>query len=401
MSAPAAANVPRRRSSRESRLGGFWRRGFWRRGFWRRTWAMLIKEFIQLKRDRVSFAMIIMIPLVQLLLFGYAINTNPRHLPTAVLLQEQSDLGRSVLKAIQNTAYFDVTHVVNNEAEFDRLLASGTVLFAIEIPANFERMVRRGDRPALLVAADATDPVAAGSAMAALGNLVQSALQHDRAIPDSATPAFEIRTHARYNPAANTSFNIVPGLVGTILTMTMLIFTALSVTREIERGTMESLLSMPIRPVEVMFGKIIPYVIVGFVQASLIVSIGVLLFGVPILGSVPLLITLSTLFAASNLAVGYTFSTVAQNQLQAVQMTFFFFLPNFLLSGFAFPFRGMPQWAQWIGEVLPLTHFIRIVRGIMLKGNGFADMQMDVAALIIFMIAAMALALFRFRKTLD
>jgi ABC-2 type transport system permease protein len=233
---------------------------------------MLIKEFIQLKRDRVSFAMIVMIPLVQLLLFGYAINTNPRHLPTAVLLQEQSDLGRSVLKAIQNTAYFDVTHVVDNEAEFDRLLASGTVLFAIEIPANFERLVRRGDRPALLVAADATDPVAAGSAMAALGNLVQSALRHDRAIPDSATPAFEIRTHARYNPAANTSFNIVPGLVGTILTMTMLIFTALSVTREIERGTMESLLAMPITPVEIMLGKIIPYIIVGFVQAALIIQ---------------------------------------------------------------------------------------------------------------------------------
>ena len=212
-------------------------------GFWRRTWAMLIKEFIQLKRDRVSFAMIILIPLVQLLLFGYAINTNPRHLPTAVLLQEQSDLGRSILKAIQNTAYFDVTHIVQDKTEFDHLLASGAVLFAIEIPANFERAVRRGDRPALLVAADATDPVAAGSAMAALGTLVQTALQHDRAVPDGAAPPFEIRTHARYNPAANTSFNIVPGLVGTILTMTMLIFTALSVTREIERGTMESLLA--------------------------------------------------------------------------------------------------------------------------------------------------------------
>src|SRR5499433_3860662 len=209
--------------------------------FWRRTWAMLIKEFIQLKRDRVSFAMIIMIPLVQLLLFGYAINTNPRHLPTAVLLQEQSDLGRSILKALENTAYFDVTHVVKNEAEFDKLLASGTVLFAIEIPANFERAVRRGDRPAILVAADATDPVASGSAVAALGTLVQTALRYDRAVPDSAPAPFEIRTHARYNPAANTSLNIVPGLVGTILTMTMLIFTALSVTREIERGTMESL----------------------------------------------------------------------------------------------------------------------------------------------------------------
>jgi ABC-2 type transport system permease protein len=365
MSAPAAANVPRRRSSRESRLGGFWRRGFWRRGFWRRTWAMLIKEFIQLKRDRVSFAMIIMIPLVQLLLFGYAINTNPRHLPTAVLLQEQSDLGRSVLKAIQNTAYFDVTHVVNNEAEFDRLLASGTVLFAIEIPANFERMVRRGDRPALLVAADATDPVAAGSAMAALGNLVQSALQHDRAIPDSATPAFEIRTHARYNPAANTSFNIVPGLVGTILTMTMLIFTALSVTREIERGTMESLLAMPITPVEIMLGKIIPYIIVGFVS------------------------------------IGYTFSTVAQNQLQAMQMSMMFFLPNILLSGFMFPFAGMPKWAQWIGEFLPLTHYLRIVRGVMLKGANLSDLRYDTLALAGLMLIAMAVAISRFRRTLD
>src|SRR5689334_7304129 len=272
-------------------------------GFWRRTLAMLIKEFIQLKRDRVSFAMIVMIPLVQLLLFGYAINTNPRHLPTAVLLQEQSDLGRSILKAIQNTAYFDVTHIVHNETEFDRLLASGAVLFAIEIPANFERAVRRGDRPALLVAADATDPVAAGSAMAALGTLVQTALVHDRAVPDGAGAPFEIRTHARYNPAANTSLNIVPGLVGTILTMTMLIFTALSVTREIERGTMESLLAILITPVEIMLGKIIPYiiVIVGFVQAALIIAIGIGLFGVPLLGSLLLLALLSTLFITTNL----------------------------------------------------------------------------------------------------
>src|SRR5215468_5773460 len=267
-------------------------------GFWRRTWAMLIKEFIQLKRDRVSFAMIIMIPLVQLLLFGYAINTNPRHLPTAVLLQEQSDLGRSILKAIQNTAYFDVTHIVQDKSEFDHLLASGAVLFAIEIPANFERAVRRGDRPALLVAADATDPVAAGSAMAALGTLVQTALQHDRAVPDGAAPPFEIRTHARYNPAANTSFNIVPGLVGTILTMAMLI-----------------------TPVEIMLGKIIPYIVVGFVQAALIIAIGIGLFGVPLLGSLLLLALLSTLFITTNLSIGYTFSTIAQNQLQAMQMS--------------------------------------------------------------------------------
>jgi ABC-2 type transport system permease protein len=370
-------------------------------GFWRRTAAMLIKEFIQLKRDRVSFAMIVMIPLVQLLLFGYAINTTPRHLPTAVLLQEQTDLGRSILKALENTQYFRVTHVLNNEAEFDRLLTSGRVLFAIEIPANFERAVRRGDKPALLVAADATDPVAAGSAVGALATLVQTALQHDRAVPDSPVMPFEIRTHNRYNPAANTSLNIVPGLVGTILTMTMLIFTALSVTREVERGTMESLLSMPITPVEIMLGKIVPYVIVGFVQAALIIGIGIALFGVPLLGSLTLLALLSTLFITTNLAVGYTFSTVAQNQLQAMQMSMMFFLPNILLSGFMFPFAGMPDWAQWIGEFLPLTHYLRIVRAIMLKGATLNELHFDTLALAGLMLIAMMIAVTRFRRTLD
>jgi ABC-2 type transport system permease protein len=367
--------------------------------FWRRTWAMLIKEFIQLRRDRVSFAMIIMIPLLQLMLFGYAINTNPRHLPTAVLVQEQTDIGRSILKALENTAYFDVTHVLDNEAEFDRLLASGTVLFAVEIPANFERAVRRGDRPALLVAADATDPVAAGSAVAALAALVQTALAHDRAIPDRVAPPFDIRIHSRYNPAANTSFNIVPGLVGTILTMTMLIFTALAVTREVERGTMESLLSMPIRPVEIMLGKIIPYVIVGFVQAALIIGMG--MFGVPLLGSLLLLALLSTLFITTNLSIGYTFSTVAVNQLQAVQMAMMFFLPNILLSGFMFPFAGMPAWARWIGEALPLTHYLRIVRAIMLKGATLSDLTYDTWALAGLMLVAMTIAVTRFRRTLD
>ncbi len=370
-------------------------------GFWRKTWAMLVKEFIQLRRDRVSFAMIIMIPLVQLLLFGYAINTTPRDLPTAVLLQEHSDLGRSILAALRNTDYFKVTALPRNEAETDHLLASGQVLFVIEIPAGFERAVRRGDRPAMLVAADATDPVAAGSALSALGQVVQTALQHDRAIPEGMVPAFEIRTHARYNPAAQTQLNIVPGLVGTILTMTMLIFTALSVTREIERGTMESLLSMPITPFQIMLGKIIPYIIVGFVQAAMIIGIGVVLFGVPILGSVAMLAALSTLFIATNLSIGYTFSTVAQNQLQAMQMSIMFFLPNILLSGFMFPFAGMPVWAQWIGEALPLTHYLRIVRGIMLKDASMVDLQYDTIAMVILMVVAMTIAVTRFRRTLD
>ena len=370
-------------------------------GFFRKTWAVLIKEFIQLRRDRVSFAMIIMIPLVQLMLFGYAINTNPRNLPTAVLLQEHSDLGRSILAALKNTDYFRVTELPRNEAELDALLASGKVLFGVEVPANFERSVRRGEKPAMLIIADATDPVAAGSALGALAQVVQTALSHDRAIPDSAAPPFEIRTHARYNPAGVTQLNIVPGLVGTILTMTMLIFTALSVTREIERGTMETLLSMPITPVEIMLGKIVPYIMVGFVQASLIIGIGVLLFGVPIIGSLAVLAALSTLFIATNLSIGYTFSTVAQNQLQAMQMSLMFFLPNILLSGFMFPFAGMPVWAQWIGEALPLTHYLRIVRSIMLKGSSISDLHYDSAAMFVLMLIAMTIAVTRFRRTLD
>ncbi len=370
-------------------------------GFWRRTGAMLIKEFIQLRRDRVSFAMIVMIPVMQLMLFGYAINTTPRHMPTAVLLQEQSDVGRSILKAIENTAYFHVIRQVRDAAEFDQLLKSGTVLFGIEVPAQFERDLRRGDRPALLFAADATDPIAASTAMGSLNRIIESALVNDHAIPDATPGAFEIRAHARYNPAASTALNIVPGLVGTILTMTMLIFTALSVTREIERGTMESLLAMPITPIEVMLGKIIPYVLVGFIQAALIIGLGVGMFGVPVFGSIMLLALLSTLFITANLAIGYTFSTIAQNQLQAMQMSMMFFLPNILLSGFMFPFAGMPAWARWIGESLPLTHYLRIVRAIMLKGATLPDVRYDAAALFGLMLLAMAIAVMRFRRTLD
>ncbi len=370
-------------------------------GFWRRSYAMVLKEFIQLRRDRVSFAMIVMIPIMQLLLFGYAINTTPHNLPTAVLLQEDSDLARSVLKALENTAYFRFTRRVSTVQEFDDLLLSGKVLFGIEIPRGFERAVRRGDRPALLVAADATDPVAAGSALSALNVIVQTALQHDLFTGDPPSPPFEIRAHARYNPAASSRLNIVPGLVGTILTMTMLIFTALSVTREIERGTMESLLSMPIKPVEVMFGKIIPYVMVGFLQAAIVISIGVLLFGVPVYGSLLLLALLSTLFITANLSIGYTFSTIAQNQLQAMQMSIMFFLPSILLSGFMFPFMGMPVWAQYVGEGLPLTHYIRIVRAIMLKGSGLQHLQYDTLALFGLMLLAMTIAVTRFRRTLD
>lgn len=370
-------------------------------GFWRRTGAMLFKEFLQLRRDRVTFATMISIPLMQLVLFGYAINTLPRDLPTAVLMQESSDVGRTILKTLENTRYFKVTRRVRDEAEFDRLLQSGQVVFGVEIPVNFERDLRRGDRPAILVAADATDPVASGSALGALNDVVASALVNERQIPDSAPPPFDIRVHARYNPAQSSQLNIVPGLLGTILTLTMLIFTALSVTRETERGTMENLLSMPITPLEIMLGKITPYVAIGFLQAATIVVAGVVLFSVPIVGNLALLAALTTLFIATNLSVGYTFSTLAQNQLQAVQMSMMYFLPNMLLSGFLFPFAGMPLWAQWVGEALPLTHYLRIVRSIMLKGSTLADLQYDTVALACLMLVAMLIAVTRFRRTLD
>jgi len=372
-----------------------------RKGFWRKVGAMVLKEFVQLRRDRITFATIVTLPLMQLVLFGYAINTQPRNLPTAVLVQESSDVGRSILKALENTKYFKVTHHVRDEEEFDRVLASGEVLFAIEVPRGFERALRRGDKPALLVAADATDPVATGTALGALNNILQTALRNDRAIPDIGQAPFEIRSHARYNPAGVSQLNIVPGLMGTILTLTMLIFTALSVTREVERGTMESLLSMPITPFEIMLGKILPYVLIGFLQAALIVGAGVVLFQVPIIGDPLLLAALTTLFIATNLAIGYTFSTIAQNQLQAIQMAMMFFLPNLLLSGFAFPFLGMPRWAQLLAEWLPLTHFIRIVRAIMLKGSTLSDLHYDTLALVGLMLVAMTIAVTRFRRTLD
>ncbi len=370
-----------------------------------RVWAVFVKELIQLRRDRVTFATMIFIPVIQLLLFGYAINTDPKHLPTIVLVQDDSPFARSFLAAMRVSDYFRISELGTREEDIDRALLSGSALFAVQIPPNFGRDLMRGERPAILVVADATDPVATGGAVAALQGLMANVFSRDLIGPASYLAGkeqpFEVRIHRRYNPAGETQLNIVPGLMGTILTLTMLIFTALSVTREIERGTMESLLAMPIRPVEIMLGKIGPYVLVGAVQMTIILVAAHILFGVPVVGSLPLLLALTMLFIIANLSVGYTFSTVATSQLQAMQMSFFFFLPSILLSGFMFPFAGMPAWAQAIGEVLPLTHFLRIVRGIMLKGADFADLQYEVLALGGFMLAAMTIAVLRFRQTLD
>jgi ABC-2 type transport system permease protein len=368
---------------------------------WRRVGAMVIKEFLQLRRDRITLATMIIVPLIQLTLYGYAINTNPKNLPTAVLVQETSDVGRSILAAMQNTKYFQITHNVADVSALDRLLASGEVVFAVEIPVGFERDLRRGDRPDILVAADATDPVAVASAFGTLREIISSALVNDHAVPDGAEPAFEIREHRRYNPAGTTQLNIVPGLLGTILTLTMLIFTGLSVTREAEQGTMEGLLAMPITPFEIMLGKILPYVLVGFSQGILVLSAAVMLFGVPVVGNALLLAVLTILFITTNLSIGYTFSTFARTQLQSVQMVMMFFLPNILLSGFMFPFSGMPDWAQRISQFLPLTHYLRIVRSILLKGSTLSDLQGEAIWLGALTLIAMSVAVSRFRRTLD
>ncbi|TDX67500.1 ABC-2 type transport system permease protein [Methylosinus sp. sav-2] len=370
-----------------------------------RLYAMFVKELIQLRRDRVTLAMIVGIPLIQLLLFGYAINADPKHLATALLVQDDGPLARSFIAALRATDYFDIIAAATDETDAEKLILSNRVQFVIEIPPDFGRRVIRGEKPPLLLVADATDPTATGGAVSAVTAAAASALDRELTGPLARLaqgPApFEVQVHRRYNAAGETRRNIVPGLVGTILTMTMLIYTALSVTREIERGTMESLLAMPVRPTEIMLGKIAPYVVVGGVQMGIILIVATMLFGVPIVGSLFVLGPLTLLFITANLSVGYTFSTIAINQLQAIQMTFFFFLPNMLLSGFFFPFRGMPQWAQYVGEALPLTHYLRIVRSIMLKGSSFSDLTSDTLALGVFTLVAMSVAVMRFRQTLD
>jgi ABC-2 type transport system permease protein len=371
----------------------------------RRFAAIVAKEFIQMRRDRLTFGMMIGIPMMQLILFGFAINSDPKHLPTAVLSADQSIFARTLVSALKHSDYFDVRYELRSEAELDRLLEQGRVQFALHIPSDFSRRLLRGERPTLLLAADATDPAASGSAIAALNSLVDSALDRDLKGPRyhlRARPGpFELVTHRRYNPEIVTQYNIVPGLMGVVLTMTMVVITALAITRERERGTMENLLSTPARPGEVMIGKIIPYIMVGYVQAILVLLAAYFLFRVPFAGSVTLLMIVMFLFIAANLAVGITFSTLARNQLQAMQMSFFFFLPSILLSGFMFPFRGMPPWAQYLGEILPLTHFLRIVRGILLKGNHLSDIAPELAPIALFLFAILAIGIRRYRKTLD
>jgi len=370
-----------------------------------RLWAIVMKEFIQMRRDRLTFGMMIGIPLLQLILFGYAINSDPRHLPTAILCADNSVFSRSIVASMQNSTYFYVEQNIKSRDEAARLLHLGDIQFVLTIPEMFSQRLIRGEKPVLLLEADATDPAATSGAIMAFREIVKRAVYQDLKGAVSHLKADEepvsIRIHTDYNPEGITQYNIVPGLMGVVLTLTLVIITGLAITRESERGTMENLLSTPVKPFEVMIGKIIPYILVGYIQISLILTAARFLFSVPMQGSLLLIYLLSLLFIAANLSVGLTFSTVAKNQLQAMQMSIFFFLPSLLLSGFMFPFRGMPTWAQCIGQALPLTHYLRIIRGILLKGNGFAESIPHIIPIAIFWIAVITVGLIRYRRTLD
>jgi ABC-2 type transport system permease protein len=370
-----------------------------------RIFAILAKEFLQMRRDPVTMGMIVGVPLMQLFVFGFAINFNPHALPTAVSIDDPGVFARSVEAALHNSSYFDIIAETNSPSRARRMLQEGRVLFVVEIPENFTRDIVRGAQPNLLVETDATDPAAGSYALAAFNSLATTALRDDLKGPLAARaqgpPPFNVVTHLLYNPESITQYNIIPGLLAVILTMTMVLMTCLALTRERERGTYENLLAMPATPLEIMIGKITPNILVGAVQSAIILCVAKFVFDVPMIGSMLLLAAAATVFIVANLSVGYTFSTIAENQLQAMQMTMFFLLPAILLSGFAFPFQGMPVWAQWLGEVLPATHFLRIVRGILLKDNGFGEIWPDLWPLILFTFTVGTIALARFRRTLD
>mgnify|MGYP002713000929 CR=1 FL=1 len=366
--------------------------------------AILVKEFIQMRRDRMTFAMMIGLPIIQLILFGYAINTNPKHLPTLVEVADSGPFSRSFLAAMRNSAYFDFKGIVSND-EAKRAMLQGKALFIVTIPQNFERDIIRGEKPSILVSADATDPSATGNAVASLNHLVETSLRSLTVGPLASlapqTDAFDVIVHKHFNPAGVTSFNIVPGLLAIILSMTMVMITSIAIVREFERGTMETLLATPARPIEVMLGKILPYVLVGYVQTAVFIMMALILFQVPFEGSPIAFLAALNAYIVVNLALGFLFSTVARSQMQAMQMSFFYIMPTILLSGFMFPFAGMPSWAQFLGNIIPTTHFMRIVRKVMLKGAGLADILPELSALGIIMVAVTALAMMRYRQTLD
>lgn len=367
--------------------------------------AILFKEFIQMRRDRITFGMMIGLPIIQLLLFGFAINADPRHLPTLVELNDDGPLTRALIANMANSSYFDFKGTVSGIAEGEEVLRRGDANFVVVIPQNFERDVLRGRRPEVLLAADASDPSATGGAVGALSGIISSAVGETMTGPlrslAGSPPPFSIAVHREYNPEGRTSTNIVPGLLAIILSMTMVMITAVAIVKETERGTMEMLIATPVRPMEVMLGKILPYVFVGYVQTFVFLGAASVLFHVPFEGSRFAFFVGFNLFILVNLALGFLISTAARNQMQAMQLSFFTILPSILLSGFMFPFAGMPQWAQVLGTGVPATHFLRVVRKVMLKGGDLPDIGGELGALVVILVVISVIAMLRYRQTLD
>jgi ABC-2 type transport system permease protein len=367
--------------------------------------AILIKEFIQMRRDRVTFGMMIGLPIIQLLLFGFIINSDARHMPTLIEANDDGPLIRAIVSGMEVSEYFDIRGVVHGAAEGEKALRDGTAAFVVVFPSNFERDVVRGRNPSVLVSADASDPTAVGGAVGALSGVVPVAIRETFTGPllglAAGAPPFSVVVHKEYNPEGKTSTNIVPGLLAIILSMTMVMMTAVAIVKESERGTMEMLIATPARPFEVMLGKILPYVLVGYVQTIVFLLTGLTIFGVPFEGSWLAFFLGFNLFIMVNLALGFLISAAARSQMQAMQLSMFTILPSVLLSGFLFPFGAMPGWAQVIGNVVPATHFLRVVRKVMLKGGGLADVGGEFTALSIILVAFALLAMLRYRQTLD
>jgi len=361
----------------------------------RRLMAVAHKEIMQLRRDRLSFGMILGIPLIQVMLFGYAINTDVRHLPAAVADQANTALSQQLIRDTEASQVIEVKHFVNDAAQLERMIRRGEIDVGIYIPPDFERRMQQGQRPAAQILVDGSDPLILGAAQALLNTPLNVRETEQR----THQPIYAL--YNAYNPEHRSAVYIVPGLIGVILTMTMVLFTAIAIVRERERGNLELLITTPVRTPELMVGKSLPYIVIGLIQVTIIILIGAWLFNVPVTGMVWDVYVVSLLFILASLTLGLLISTLARNQFQAMQLTFFVFLPSILLSGFMFPFEGMPAIARFISEGLPLTHFLRLIRGIMLRGAELNELSSDIYALFVFMLLTMVLAILRFRKRLD
>lgn len=369
--------------------------------------GLIRKEFILIIRDRGTIAMLVILPIMLLIVFGFAINLDPKNLPTAIISYDHSPLTRNFISGLQTSGYFNIVNTTTDVNLVREKLNSGKISFAMTIPANFTKKYIRGENPQLLVEIDGSDP---GSSASALGNvlpILNLAIQqfNERGLAPPMPSTFErtvnLTIHRMYNESNRSAFNIVPGLIGVLLTITMVMLTSTAITSEFESGTMEMLLSTPLLPTEIILGKVIPYIVLGYLQLTSVLIFGKLLIHIPIQGSLFLLYVAAAPFIIANLMVGMIFSAIATTPMQAMQLSTFYQLPSMFLSGYVFSFYGMPLWAQWIGTCLPMTYFMRITRGIMLKGSDMVQIVPNILPIIVIALLLIILTRMVFRKTLD